>query len=254
MQKGLLSAGGKYGRYKLTARAFEILRNKTPISGFLSEQAETPLFGKITAAEYDQALFEILRKERKELADAAQVPPYVIFSDKTLAEMAYYFPMSEHSLKSVNGVGIVKFERYGAKFLRLIREYCQPRNLIEKPHQAANRKSQTAKPALSARAIKVSEAFNAGRSAAELAAESQVSPNTILQYLTEYALYGNDLRQSEGFLAMSRLQPAQQMAVLEAFKKLGAQRLKPVFEELGGKITWDELKILRLHHLCSSKP
>ncbi len=57
--------------------------------------------------------------------------------------------------------------------------------------------------------------------------------------------------QSGEFLALSHLPADQQAAALDAFKKLGAERLKPVFEELGGTISYDELKILRLHYLSS---
>ncbi len=51
--------------------------------------------------DYDRDLFEILRKERKQLADKSKVPPYVIFSDKTLIEMATFFPQSKQSMLDI---------------------------------------------------------------------------------------------------------------------------------------------------------
>lgn len=254
VQKGLLSEGGKYGRHRLTAKAYETLKNKSPILGTLTGDSLAPAPGKLSGIEYDQGLFEILRKKRKELADAAQVPPYVIFSDRTLAEMAVYYPMTEPGMKGISGIGAVKFARYGKDFLELIRGYCQPRNLEEKSRQPARQTSQAKRPDISARSLQVGEAFSAGRPVADLSTEWGVSPDTILQHLVNYALDGHPLRQSDEFLKMSHLQPDQQIAVGQAFEKLGAQRLKPVFEALGGTISYDELKILRLHYLCSSQP
>ena len=69
--------------------------------------------GRSDKLAHDRDLFEILRSRRKELADKAGVPPYVIFSDRTLVEMATYFPLSLESLKNINGVGAVKLQRYG---------------------------------------------------------------------------------------------------------------------------------------------
>jgi ATP-dependent DNA helicase RecQ len=68
-------------------------------------------------------LFEILRRKRKELAEGAGVPPYVIFSDKTLSEMAAKVPRTMEDLLRVNGIGKVKLEKYGAVFLELIRTH-----------------------------------------------------------------------------------------------------------------------------------
>ena len=72
---------------------------------------------------YDEALFESLRILRKRLADDAGVPPYVIFGDATLAEMAAYLPEDQRALLAINGVGKLKLQKYGAEFLEEIRSY-----------------------------------------------------------------------------------------------------------------------------------
>ena len=254
VQKDLLSEGGKYGQHRLTPLAYTTLKSKEPIMGIMLEDQAHMLTRKGLPADYDQELFEILRKKRKELADAAQVPPYVIFSDKTLSEMAYYYPMNEQSMRTISGIGDVKFTRYGEIFLDLIREYCQAKNLIEKPRPPGRPANRSNPPELSERSIQVGEAYNARRTIQQLSAELQVQPDTILQHLWNYAKAGKTLRQGGEFLALSRLPADQQAAVLVAFKKLGAERLKPVFEELGGTISYDELKILRLHYLSSLTP
>lgn len=256
VQKGLLSQGGKYGRHKLTPKAYAILRSKQAVLGTLVEEQAPPTFRKGKIIDYDQELFELLRKKRKELADAARVPPYVIFSDKTLAEMAYYHPMTESSIRKTNGVGDVKLTRYGQTFLSIIREYCQERNLIERPRQAESQIYPSSEPSLGARHKLVGEAFNAGQTAQMLATELRVQLDTVLNYLLTYLREGHTLRQSREFLELSRLSADQQTAVLDAFKKLGAERLKPVFEELDGTISYAELRILRMHYIIhlSSPP
>lgn len=69
----------------------------------------------------DRALFKELRQLRKQLAEEADVPPYVVFSDATLTELARYRPKTESELLGINGVGMRKLERFGAAFLALLR-------------------------------------------------------------------------------------------------------------------------------------
>jgi ATP-dependent DNA helicase RecQ len=68
-------------------------------------------------------LFSALRRLRKELADQAGVPPYVVFPDRTLIEMARNKPDSEAALAGVYGIGRTKLERYGTTFLECIRKF-----------------------------------------------------------------------------------------------------------------------------------
>jgi ATP-dependent DNA helicase RecQ len=77
---------------------------------------------RVRGEEAGSPLFEALRAKRRELAAAAAVPPYVIFHDSTLREMAELRPASLAALAEVPGVGAAKLERYGAAFLEAIRE------------------------------------------------------------------------------------------------------------------------------------
>ena len=73
--------------------------------------------------DYDEILFTKLRTLRKTIADAQGVPPYVVFNDASLAEMAEQQPQTPNELLRVNGVGERKLEKFGDDFLALIREY-----------------------------------------------------------------------------------------------------------------------------------
>lgn len=74
-------------------------------------------------AEADQALFAALRQKRLEIARAQSVPPYVIFHDKTLIELAAARPASRSEMSEVPGVGEAKLDRYGPAFLSVIAEH-----------------------------------------------------------------------------------------------------------------------------------
>lgn len=81
---------------------------------------------KISAARYDGQgtnLFEQLRALRMELARKQKVPPYVIFSDKTLLEMVSRMPATKETMLEINGMGKVKYEKYGQLFQKVIEEY-----------------------------------------------------------------------------------------------------------------------------------
>ena len=72
--------------------------------------------------EANQALFESLRDLRRRLAEEQELPPYVIFHDKTLAAMVVHKPLSEEQFLALSGVGAAKLERYGEAFMKLIRQ------------------------------------------------------------------------------------------------------------------------------------
>lgn len=73
-------------------------------------------------SEADEALFQRLRALRKEIADAGEVPAYVVFSDATLRDMVEKRPVDEGAMLEVSGVGPVKWERYGEAFLAALGE------------------------------------------------------------------------------------------------------------------------------------
>jgi ATP-dependent DNA helicase RecQ len=73
--------------------------------------------------EEDTSLFQVLREKRKEMADEQGVPPYVIFHDKTLIDLAVKKPRERAEMLEINGVGPSKLERYGDVFLNVIESF-----------------------------------------------------------------------------------------------------------------------------------
>lgn len=90
--------------------------------------------------EADKALFQELRQLRKQVAAREQVPPYIIFSDATLNELATYFPHTLEDLTRINGFGSVKLDKYGAIFLQCILDYTAPRGLSSRMYGKQDKK------------------------------------------------------------------------------------------------------------------
>ena len=82
-----------------------------------------------SAASCNKELFELLRTLRKQIADEQGIPPYIVFSDRTLRDMAVQYPRTSETMLAVSGVGEVKLLRYGHQFLALIERFCCERQL-----------------------------------------------------------------------------------------------------------------------------
>jgi len=249
VQLGYLSQEGEYRTLSLTPKAVEALKKRSPILGQLQEEETRPTNAKArkTELEYNHALFALVRQKRKELADQTGVPPYVIFSDKTLVEMCAYYPQSNDSLINISGVGQVKLKQYGEEFLEVIRAYCQKKDLKEKHKGPLQPKNEAG-----GRHIMVGEAYNNGDSIQSLMDRYRVQVGTILAHLFRFTAAGNPLRFDDELASLTSASPDEQQAAMQAFDELGTAALKPVFDELGGKINYDELKILRLIYLSAN--
>lgn len=73
----------------------------------------------------DNKLFARLRQLRKQIADREELPPYIIFSDVSLAEMSELMPLTDREFLNVSGVGHIKLEKYGEEFMEIINEYVE---------------------------------------------------------------------------------------------------------------------------------
>ncbi len=121
---------GDYSVLRLNETAWPLLRGEQRLTMARPRTKAASSVRKksrsVVSGASDADLFEQLRRVRKELADAAGVPPYVIFHDKTLIEMAARKPLDSGDLLRITGVGMVKCEHYGEPFLAVIRSYDKP--------------------------------------------------------------------------------------------------------------------------------
>jgi ATP-dependent DNA helicase RecQ len=127
-QEFIRQDGDRYPVLKLTPRSAGALTGKERVFGIKRQEPKAAERKRraVAGGTYDEALFERLRTVRKRLADENHVPPYVIFSDKTLHEMCRHFPTGPAEMRGIHGVGDVKLERYGNDFLAEIRAYRGP--------------------------------------------------------------------------------------------------------------------------------
>ncbi|WP_066188224.1 MULTISPECIES: DNA helicase RecQ [Gracilibacillus] len=105
------SYGGRFPTLQLNEQSLSILKGEQTVFVYEAKVKKTE------AGDYDVAVFEELRKLRKQLADEQAVPPYVIFSDKSLREMSNVKPTTKSAMLQIHGVGERKFEQYGSLFM-----------------------------------------------------------------------------------------------------------------------------------------
>jgi ATP-dependent DNA helicase RecQ len=123
-----------YGLLKVTEAGMEFLKN--PASFMLAEDHdyadtadEENAFGAKTAA-VDEELFSILKDLRKKISKQKDVPPFVIFQDPSLEDMAIQYPVTIDELQNISGVGAGKAQRYGAEFVDIIKKYVEEKEII----------------------------------------------------------------------------------------------------------------------------
>jgi len=142
IHKGLLMYEYEHGSLKLTPKAWEVLRGKETVIGRL-EEAKKEKRGNLkreneALESYDPLLFEALRKKRKDLADQANLPPFTIFHDRTLKEMAVRMPRTREDLAGIYGIGGAKLEKYSDIFLKIINQHRQSYKIPEQSKSSAS--------------------------------------------------------------------------------------------------------------------
>jgi ATP-dependent DNA helicase RecQ len=126
-----------YGVVKVTKRGREFLKN--PVSFLMTEDHsfkeandDTIIVNQKGGAVADEKLFKLLKAERKNIADKMSLPPFVIFQDPSLDDMALKYPITLEEMSNVHGVGEGKAKKYGKTFVSLIARYVEE-NDIERP-------------------------------------------------------------------------------------------------------------------------
>ncbi|ATB70021.1 ATP-dependent DNA helicase RecQ [Sulfurospirillum diekertiae] len=121
MELGALNVG-EYRVVSLSEYGAQIIKERLSVSIHakrLEERQKVKKAKKVVLGTFELSIFEKLRALRSKIAKENSIPPYVVFSDKTLKEMAEKLPLDKEAMLEVSGVGEVKFERYGEAFLEL---------------------------------------------------------------------------------------------------------------------------------------
>ena len=188
--------------------------------------------------DYDAALFEQLRRLRKTLADRNGVPPYMVFGDRSLQEMAYYAPQSRESLARVNGVGAAKLEQFADAFLAEIREH----GLVERDIPQARRERRRSERRSGSTYDETRRLLLDGLSVDEIAERRELSRGTIMSHFEELVASGEKLD-----IAHMMPPPERFAKIRSAFQEADGPLLSPVRELLGEDFSYEELRLVRVH-------
>jgi ATP-dependent DNA helicase RecQ len=254
VDQGLLDrTGGDRPVLRLNPASWEVLRGKRPVR--LLQAKEGPVaktrFDEQSWEGVDRGLFDALRELRRRIANERDVPPYVIFGDATLRDLARVRPGSLDSFARIRGVGERKLRDLGETFVREIAAYSSAHGLeleatphpmepIANAARARRERGDSPAPRPSAKPTAF-EMFARGEPVEAVAKELGRARSTVFNYLSDF---------------VAREKPASldpwidrdtRERVAAAIRDLGTERLKPVFDRLAGKVSYDEIRIVAAH-------
>lgn len=116
--------GDQYPIIQFTSKTSELLHAKTRLS-IIRKNENEPVKPLKDTSDYDTVLFEKLRVLRKSIAEEIGKPPFVVFTDKSLIDMASSLPVTSQAFLAVHGVGEAKLEKYGETFIEVIQQYSE---------------------------------------------------------------------------------------------------------------------------------
>jgi ATP-dependent DNA helicase RecQ len=239
--------GGTYPTLSITADGLSLLRERRSVSltrlMAADKPASRPRSGDI---ECDAELFDLLRALRKQLADAANVPPYVVFSDVALRHMARDYPTEDASFLRIPGVGERKLADYGPAFIGLVAGFLEThdRRYFAPLTDLAPPRSKPVLPVVNSTAQVTLELWRAGRSIDEIATERGLTASTIENHLAQAIAIGEAIDPRTFY---SAAEEAEIRAALDGYTE---EALKPVFEQLAGRISYGKLRIFRAFESC----
>lgn len=219
--------GGQFPVLKVTNAGREVLLGQKKV---LRKEIK-----KVSSISADHGLFEELRQLRKELAITENVPPFIIFSDASLKDMAVKLPSTEEEFLEVKGVGMQKFERFGDAFLQVISQYVQAHPELETNTMVTK---ETVKRATKPSHLESYRLYQEGKSIKEIGTLRGLSAISIENHLLKCAEEHLDINWDEIFLEKDF------NLVLETAKQLDSEKLKPLKEALPEHISYFMIKAI----------
>ena len=248
--KGLLvRSKGDYPTLSLSPEGWEFLRKRTQLS--LVRPAEDRKGQRYKSAtdpvQFDQRLFEELRALRKELAEERNVPPYVVFGNTSLIQMATTYPQDEDEFSDIQGVGRVKLKEYGPKFTSFIRDYVKANGITKHRYGSLTGRGKSGggdingrRPSPNGETLR--DMVCRGLTLEEIAERRGLDKATIINDIETAASSGP-------FLDISHLLPnSHRIAkIADAFRDSESSLLYMAKDRLGKGFTYNELKLVRIY-------
>ena len=238
----LAQTEGQYPVIVLTGTSMDVLAGNTPVQLIkvkVKEEKKAKLVSDV-AHPYIQALFDQMRQVRLAFARNENVPPYVVFSDATLVEMATYLPQNDWEMRKISGVGDLKFDKYGADFLREIKDYCLKNGEVSRlalKSPKRERKQRTKRDAKGNDTYHTTlDMFRDGFPIPEIARERGLAVSTIENHLARFIATGEV--SLDQFVSLEKVEPIR--AAILKFNDSGA--LSPIKEFLGDDYSYGEIR------------
>lgn len=244
ISQGLLEqTSGAYPVIRLTEKSSAVLRGETKIELLKVEpKAETVTYAKsASSVTHHPELFERLRRVRADLAKRDNVPPYVVFSDATLMEMASYLPTDLADLPRISGVGETKLAKYGKEFSAAVRAYCEENNLpsrmslkhpVSEPRSLRKRQKKSTSDTFS----ETLSMFRGGMTPADIARERNIAISTVESHLVRF-LQSGEVELGD-IVRPEKIGPIRD--AVEQFRSFGT--LSKVKEHLGDDYSYTEIR------------
>ncbi len=238
-QQGYLSiTQDQYPIVKLTEKSNTVLKGQEKV--YLHKIHEIEIIGGDEKVyDHDEVLFGRLRVLRKRLADEQNIPPYLIFPDTTLIDMAKYYPQTMEQFVKIKGVGEQKLKAYGEKFLNIIKPYAEERALAYIPTITKSKRKSPGSKQQGDSAAESVRLFKSGMSLQEISDMRGFALTTIAQHLENAYLQGEDLDFSK------LVNPEKFEVIKRAIDEVGRQLLKPIKDKLGDEYSYEEIRFAR---------
>lgn len=235
------SIGDKYPVLALTKQANNVLFNdeQVLIKKKIEKLTKISSKDKFEELPYDYKLFEKLKELRRDFAISENVPPFVIFGDISLKQMATFYPLNEDCMLKISGVGKYKLEKYGFAFIDAINEYVSDNNIevtntFSEKIEHSNKGSSPA-PKEDTKIVSYN-LFNEGKSMKEIASIRNLTVNTIENHLLGCYEKGMDIDLEK------YVHTQYKDKILRAIETIGVEKLRPIKDALPQEVSYFDIK------------
>lgn len=234
-----------YGLLKLTASGKAFINNPKPfmivLDNEFSDDEDKDSIENIGSA-LDETLFKMLKDLRRSMAGRLEVPPYVIFQDVSLEQMATMYPVNEKELQNIQGVGAGKAKRYGKEFCELIKRYCEE-NEIERPEELRVRTV----PNKSLKKVKIIQSIDRKIPLDDIATAEGLDFEELLENVEDIVYSGMKL--NIDYFIEDVMDEDHIDDIYDYFAESETDDLDTAQEELGNDYSEDEIRLIRIKFL-----